>query len=463
MKQEQRRMSPSPSLEQVWAKAKRQIESRMSLAARDAWLPSLRPLELDGDVLLIAAPNEFAKQWLERRCAAVISRTVSDLLQRTVRAKFVVVSPPRAAQGEGAPAAPARPRVRRSSERFASLPLNEKYTFDTFVVGSSNRLAHAAAMNVAKSRKSPYNPLFIYGGVGLGKTHLMQAIGHYVLATDPDARVVYISGETFLNHVVTAIREDAMRAFRNRYRNIDIWLVDDIQFIASREATRTEAEFFHTFNTLYETGKQIVITSDRRPCDLQLIDPRLRTRFEMGLLCDIKAPDEETRCAILQKNAELEQVEVPEDVIRYIAHIVDSNVRTLEGALKRVIATASLTGRPITMELAEECLVDFTSARASRRITPQLIQQVVADHFGVRVEDLKGPRRSKAIVFPRQIAMHLVRLLTAASLTEIGDLFGGRDHTTVMHSLDKIDRLLDKDPQVASLCAELSEKISRGH
>jgi len=318
-------------------------------------------------------------------------------------------------------------------------------------------------MNVANSPAGAYNPLFIYGGVGLGKTHLMQAIGHYAMTRDPNARVVYISGETFLNHVVTAIREDLTRAFRKRYRNIDYWLVDDIQFIASKGATRTEAEFFHTFNTLYETGKQIVITSDRRPRELQIMDQRLRTRFEMGLLCDIKMPDEETRCAILQKNAELEGLHVPDEVIRYIAQVIDSNVRALEGALKRVVATASLVESPITLELASECLVDFTSGKVGTRITSELIQQLVAEHFGVEPEQLTGPRRNKMVVFPRQIAMYLMRELTSASLSEIGAAFGGRDHTTVLHSLGKIEQLLDTDPQVASLCAELTEKARTSH
>lgn len=461
MKQEyDRPVESSEPIDHLWIRAKRQIEARMTLAAKDAWLPALRPVGFDDDSFLVTVPNEFARQWLEQRCGDAVSRTLSDAVRRRVRVQFVVDRSPSAEH----PAIPEpQPRRRQPRDDFASLPLNDKYTFETFVVGSGNRLAHAAAMNVAKSPAGSYNPLFIYGGVGLGKTHLMQAIGHYAVARDPNARVVYISGETFLNHVVTAIREDLTRVFRKRYRNIDYWLVDDIQFIASREATRTEAEFFHTFNTLYETGKQIVITSDRRPRELQIMDQRLRTRFEMGLLCDIKMPDEETRCAILQKNAQIEGLEVPDEVIRYIAQVIDSNVRTLEGALKRVLATASLTDRPITLDLASECLLDFTSGRVGNRITPELIQQLVAEQFGLQPDELRGPRRNKTVVFPRQIAMYLMRELTPASLTEIGMAFGGRDHTTVLHSLSKIDQLLDSDPQVAALCAELTEKARTAH
>lgn len=458
MKQERDRLpSTAMTAERLWHQAKRQIESSMSFAAKDAWLPLLRPVGLNGNVFTIAVPDDFSRHWLEDHCGHAVSQSLSDMLRRSVRATFVVDSHPQPAPLPARPEAPQRRR--RPQDEFASLPLNEKYTFDTFVVGSCNRLAHAAAMNVAKSAASSYNPLFIYGGVGLGKTHLTQAIGQLVIKRAPEARVVYISGETFLNHVVTAIREDTTRAFRSRYRNIDYWLVDDIQFIASRGATRTEVEFFHTFNTLYETGKQIVITSDRRPRDLQIVDQRLRTRFEMGLLCDIKMPDEETRCAILQKCAELDGVTVPDDVVRYISEIIDSNVRTLEGALKRVIATASLTDSPISAELASECLVDFTIKKTGSRLSPDAVLQVAADHFGLQLDDLKGPRRNKAVVFPRQLAMHLIRELTAASLTDIGQAFGGRDHTTVMHSLNKIEGLLDSDPQVAGLRAELVDKI----
>ena len=318
--------------------------------------------------------------------------------------------------------------------------------FETFVVGNSNRFAHAASLAVAEAPAKAYNPLFIYGGVGLGKTHLMHAIGHYVLENNKNAKVVYVSSETFTNELINAIRDDKTVEFRNKYRNIDVLLIDDIQFVAGKE--RTQEEFFHTFNTLHEANKQIVISSDRPPKEIPTLEDRLRSRFEWGLITDIQAPDLETRIAILRKKAKLENLSIPNDVIVYIANKINTNIRELEGALIRVVAYSSLTGHKINLELAEEALKDIIPQNNKKTVTIELIQQVVAKHFNLKVEDMKTKKRTQAIAFPRQIAMYLCREMTDASLPKIGEEFGGRDHTTVIHAFDKIRKSLKTDPNL---------------
>jgi len=451
-------------LDRAWHGAIRDIGAQMGDWARNAYLDNLRPVSLEGPILTIGATNEFARSRLEERYSRTFESVLSDQLRRAIRVKFVMLRPAASptVEPEKGPT-PAAPEVSSASGSdmlgFSSLALNPRYTFDCFVVGSSNRLAHAAAQNVANSPGRTYNPLFIYGGVGLGKTHLMQAIGHHALQANPGIRVVYISGETFLNHVVTAIRDGRTDAFRQAYRTVDLWLVHDIQFIASKEQSRTEAEFFHTFNALYETNKQIVISSDRTPQDLQIMDDRLRSRFEMGLLTDIRMPDEETRFAILQRKASSEQARVPDEVLKYIADMVRSSVRALEGALTRVIASASLTGSNITLETAREWLADYASRDGHVRITPRQVRDAVARHFGLKPEELAGKRRDRAVVVPRQIAMYLARELGQASTVQIGTVFGGRDHSTVLHACQKVRDMLETDTGAAQLIADITSAI----
>ncbi len=324
-----------------------------------------------------------------------------------------------------------------------STMLNPKYTFDSFVIGNSNRFAHAASLAVAESPAKAYNPLFIYGGVGLGKTHLMHAIGHYILNNNPKSQVVYVSSEKFTNELINSIKDDKNVEFRNKYRNIDILLVDDIQFIAGKE--RTQEEFFHTFNALYEANKQIIISSDRPPKEIPTLEDRLRSRFEWGLIADIQAPDFETRMAILKKKADVEKLNIPNEVMVYIATKIKSNIRELEGALIRIVAFSSLTNKEISVDLASEALKDIISSKQTRQVTIDIIQEVVANYYNLKIEDLKSARRTRNIAFPRQIAMYLSRKLTDMSLPKIGEEFGGRDHTTVIHAYEKISNNLKKE------------------
>ncbi len=338
-----------------------------------------------------------------------------------------------------------------------STMLNPKYTFDSFVIGNSNRFAHAASLAVAESPAKAYNPLFIYGGVGLGKTHLMHAIGHYILNNNPKSQVVYVSSEKFTNELINSIKDDKNVEFRNKYRNIDILLVDDIQFIAGKE--RTQEEFFHTFNALYEANKQIIISSDRPPKEIPTLEDRLRSRFEWGLIADIQAPDFETRMAILKKKADVEKLNIPNEVMVYIATKIKSNIRELEGALIRIVAFSSLTNKEISVDLASEALKDIISSKQTRQVTIDIIQEVVANYYNLKIEDLKSARRTRNIAFPRQIAMYLSRKLTDMSLPKIGEEFGGRDHTTVIHAYEKISNNLKKDESLQNAINELNKRI----
>jgi chromosomal replication initiator protein len=335
--------------------------------------------------------------------------------------------------------------------------LNPKYTFDTFVIGNSNRFAHAAALAVAEAPAQAYNPLFIYGGVGLGKTHLMHAIGHFVLSENSSLKVLYVSSEKFTNELINAIKDDKNEEFRSKYRNIDILLIDDIQFIAGKE--RTQEEFFHTFNALYEADKQIIISSDKPPKDITTLEERLRSRFEWGLIADMQAPDLETRIAILRKKAQLESLDVPNDVMVFIANKIASNIRELEGALNRVIAFASLTKNEITIDLANEALKDILSAEKTKVINCATIQAVVARYFNVKPEDFKSKKRTRDIAYPRQIAMFLCRELTDMSLPKIGNDFGGRDHTTVIHAYDKIKEDVENNSETRRAINEIKDNI----
>jgi chromosomal replication initiator protein len=378
--------------------------------------------------------------------------------------EFILPGTPIPDQPEAAASEPDVPKASNPAPSLSTaqdevLPgiLNPRYTFDTFVVGNSNRFAHAASLAVAEAPARAYNPLFIYGGVGLGKTHLMQAIGHYVLEQNPGSKVVYVTSEKFTNDLINAIGKKSMVEFRDRYRNIDVLLVDDIQFVAGKEST--QEEFFHTFNALYEANKQIVMSSDRPPKEIPTLEERLRSRFEWGLTTDIQPPDLETRIAILRKKAASDSLEIPEEVLSYIANRVHSNIRELEGALNRVIAVASLSRRSISVEIAEEALKDIVGSVRQRQITIEMIQNAVANHYSIKAADMRSKKRTRAVTFPRQIAMYLARELTDSSLPRIGEEFGGRDHTTVLHAYEKIQRMLQKNPSLQKEISQLVQEL----
>jgi chromosomal replication initiator protein len=451
--------------EEIWSQILSALEGQLSRPAYANWVKSLRPVSLDEQLLTLAVESEFARDWLEKRASKTIRTIAPDALGKPIQVQFVLTQMHLGLPDTGENPTPAPKRTTRatkssitiSNDEFASMPLNMKYTFDNFVIGKANQFAHAAALAVTKGPGKVYNPLFLYGGVGLGKTHLMQAIGSQLLAQNHNLQVTYISGDTFTYHVVNSIRENRFPAFRARYRAVDVWLVDDIQLIAAKE--RTEAEFFQTFNALYEMGKQIVISSDRPAKELRILDDRLKSRFEWGLMADLKAPDFETRIAILQRRAEAEGTGVPEDVIRYIAKVCDSNIRILEGALTKVIAASSLTGVEITLALAAEQLKDHSLGGRMKPMNISQIQQVVASHFHLTVEQLNEARRTRDLVFARQMAMFLARATLHSSFPEIAKEFGGKDHSTVIHACTKIKEMMERDQQVRALVTEIEGKL----
>ena len=451
------------TLIEIWPKTLAALQEMFRRPALAKMVQELQPLGFDGQVLSIGAPSEFAKDWLEKK-APHLSKNLTAAFDVPITVHYSLVQLSLHLEEDGAGRDQLPPQVavasapaKRGDDYFASLPLNPRYRFEAFVVGKNNQIAHAAAESVSRTPGTSYNPLFIYGDVGLGKTHLMQAIGHAAHKRNPNLKINYVSGDTFTYHVVSSIREDRFGAFREAYRDVDIWLVDDIQFIASRE--RTESEFFQAFNTLYETGKQIVITSDRPPKELQIMDVRLRSRFESGLMTDIKAPDLETRIAILQKKVEQEGTHVTDEVIRYIATVVNANIRALEGALIKVMAASSLMGQEITVALAMEQLRDHSIITGSHAITIDDVQQMVIQHFGISLADLTGSSRTQQVVMPRQVAMYLCRQLLDASFPEIARHFGGRDHSTVMYACSKLEQSVKIDRQMRAVVSELTSRL----
>jgi len=441
----------------LWQQTLSVIQTKISKPSFDTWFKSTKVIRADGNRLTILAPNEFAREWLESKYSHLIRNTIFDLTGETRDIQFVIE--PEATEmmmSKPSPQPAMRPRADIAEESYASM-LNPKYTFDTFVIGAGNRFAHAASLAVAEQPAKAYNPLFIYGGVGLGKTHLMHAIGHYILEHNPRCRVLYLSSEKFTNEFINAIRDNRGEEFRLKYRNIDILLIDDIQFIAGKE--QTQEEFFHTFNALHEAHKQIIISSDRQPKEIPTLEERLRSRFEWGLITDIQPPDLETRVAILRKKAKAENLDIPNEAIMYIANHINTNIRELEGALIRVIAYSSLVNEDITAHLAAQALKDIIPASRPKTITIQDIQQVVGEYFGMKIDDFKARKRTKAIAFPRQVAMYLSRELTDLSLPKIGEAFGGRDHTTVIHAHEKIAQTIESDHELYKIIQNLTEKI----
>jgi chromosomal replication initiator protein len=434
--------SSTAAPQDLWTAALERLEPRYNKPVFEMWLKPMRLVDLTPSEIVLAVQTTFARDWVENRLKGDITAVLQELLGAEIGLRVVVdpgTSTATPATAVPAAAKPAQPEELRIGN------LNPRYTFDDFVVGNSNRFAHAAAQAVAESPAMAYNPLFLYGGVGLGKTHLMHAIGHRVLQRNPNANIVYVSSEKFTNEFIIAIKNNQTVEFRNRYRHVDVLLIDDIQFISGKEST--QEEFFHTFNELYNAGKQIVISSDKPPKALNPLEDRLRSRFEWGLIADIQPPDLETRIAILRSKAELQGFPVPPDVIQYLARRVPSNIRELEGSLNRIIAYAALNERQLSVDMAAAALDSLSGPRRAQ-LTPQSIIECVSKYFGLSHEQITGKSRDKSVVVPRQIAMYLVREETSASLEQIGQLLGGRDHTTVMHGWDKIGTAVQEDHQL---------------
>ena len=412
----------------LWDTVLERVENKLNKHSFATWFRPTSLLQEDSSLLRVRVPSAEFKEWLEKHYAGYVSEALDELGRSEVRVVFETV--PLVAGDE-------------TKEPLLPSPLNPKYTFESFVVGSSNQFAHAAARAVAEIPSKSYNPLFLYGGVGLGKTHLMHAIGHYIQARNRHLRLLYVSTDRFVDEMISAVRFDRLQPFRQKYRTVDVLLVDDIQFIAGKE--RTQEEFFHIFNALHDGQRQIVISSDCQPRQIPTLEERLHSRFEWGLIADIQAPDIETKVAILKRKAESERVEIPENVALFIASKVKTNIRELEGSLIRLIAYASLTGRDIDLPLTHEVLKDLL-ATEDKPVSMEMIQKFVADRYNVKLADLRAKNNSKAVAVPRQIAMYLTKALTQASLPEIGKAFGGKHHSTVIHSLRKIDGLRRKDP-----------------
>lgn len=427
------------TLEELWSSALGRIQTELSDVNVNTWFRTATPLSLNENAIVIGVPNEFsAKIWRER-----YSEIVEDTLKELTGNSYVVeVRMLDDKVNEDNKVKKEKDIFKSDSDTPSSL-LNPKYTFDTFVIGDSNRFAHATALAAAKLPGESYNPLFIYGGVGLGKTHLMHAIGNYMLDKNQDLKVVYVSSETFTNELINSILKDKNSEFRDKYRNVDVLLIDDIQFIAGKEST--QEEFFHTFNTLYDENKQLVMTSDKPPKEIPELEDRVRSRFEWGLSADIQAPDLETRIAILRKKAEIEKFHINDEVMLYIAENMKSNIRELEGALTKVIAFCTLSNHEVTLELAKEALKYIMAEEKPKEINIEKIKSVIAKYYNISVEDLESKKRPKNIAYPRQIAMHLARDLTDLSLPKIGEAFGGRDHTTVIYAYDKIEKDKEND------------------
>jgi len=489
--------SRETSARQIWKAALGELQLLMTDANFNTWLRDTQVVGYDDGLFTIGVPSPYAREWLQQRFAGNVKRTLEGLVGASVRVDFVVdpslagKAPAQRSSRAASPEVEARPRRGRGdpdadgavAERVAFPPakgaastpqlpgtmphvprkvpgLNARYTFDTFIVGASNRLAHAASQAVGNRPGEMYNPLFIYGGVGLGKTHLMQAIGHVCAERDSEIQIRYLSSERFTNDLIAAIREQTTPEFRDRYREVDLLLIDDIQFIAGKEMT--QEEFFHTFNALYQDNKQIVLTSDRPPKTILTLDDRLRSRFEMGLVVDVQAPDLETRIAILQAKAAALQVRVPDDVLQYVAQHVHSNIRELEGALNRVLAYANLHDRSLSQEAAAAALDQVLVERNRAKPSMQTIVQAICSYYHVTTDALKGKARDRGIVVPRQVAMYLMREVAGAPLAQIGAELGGRDHTTVLHGADKVSTQMQDDAALRRDVMAVRDALERG-
>ncbi len=457
-------------LEQAWTDTLMLLEPELPRPGFETWLRRSRPVGFVDDMLLVSVPSDFGRRYLEDRCADQLRDRLSARIGRPIALEFVVADPEEAEPPAPEPAGDSDPdragpplmlAQRPAGGAAASIPhLNPKYTFESFVTAPNSQLSFSAAVAVADAPGRMYNPLFIYGGVGLGKTHLLQAIAHRVTERSPGKRICYVSCETFLNEVTDAIKDRTTVELRGRYRNVDVLLVDDVQILAGKE--RTQEEFFHTFNALHEATRQIVLSSDRPPKEIPTLEDRLRSRFEWGLLTDIQPPDLETRIAILRKKAESDHLRVPDEPIEYIAEHITTNIRELEGALIRFVAFASVKSRPLDVACAEDALRGLLPQEAPKQITMRLIQQKVAEYYDVDMKTFTIRKRTRAVAFPRQVAMYLCRELTEYSLPQIGEEFGGRDHTTVIHAHDKIATDIARDPALRGTIQILRKRIMSG-
>jgi len=436
--------------EALWTDISGRLRAALNETTYSTWFGEAEAVDLTDDTFVLGAPNDFAKAWIGGHFLELIRAAAREATGRELDVALTVRQQPRLSM----PPPQEVPREPRS----AHFDLNPKYTFDSFVIGSSNRFAHAAALAVAEAPAQAYNPLFIYGGTGLGKTHLLQAIAQYIAEHSSNLSVQYVTSETFMNNFINSLRDKRIEGFKQRYRTYDLLLIDDIQFFEHKEAI--QEEFFHTFNSLYEAGRQIVISSDRPPRAFPTLEERLRSRFEWGLITDIQPPDIETRIAILRKKVVAERTHIPDpQILTFIATRISSNIRELEGALTRAVAFSSLTGRPITLELAQDVLQDVFPQGDTTQVSIERIQDLVSERFGLSRKQLCGDKRSQNIVYPRQVAMYLSRELTDSSLPKIGREFGGRDHTTVIHATSKIARLIKEDRSVYNLVQELTARV----
>ena len=478
----------SMNANQLWQAVLADLESRISRRAFDNWFRQTSLVSVEDDVALVATPNAFSASTLQARYASQVERAFAGIVGRRIEARFSVAFKRPIADGPEATTASAAPHGAAPSAGAASPPpartrrepppprppgpalsnkqlelqpsahgLNPRLTYDTYIVGSSNQLAHAASLAVADQPGRQFNPLFVYGGVGLGKTHLLHAIGHKALQINPDLTIMYVTSETFTNDVIKAIRSQRMEEFRARYRLIDILMIDDIQFIAGKEST--QEEFFHTFNALYQNGKHVIITSDKPPRAISSLEDRMRSRFEGGLIADVQAPDYEMRTAILRQKGEEFGINLPDDVIEYVANKDQTNTRELEGALNKILMMAQLYKRPLNLQLAMEALTDSSIARRKASTTSMDVIDAVTRYYKVSEKDLIGRQRNRDIVAPRQVAMYLIRQETDGSLVDIGRALGGRDHTTILHGIEKIERSLESDVQLRSQVMAIRESL----
>ncbi|HEV2590429.1 MAG TPA: chromosomal replication initiator protein DnaA [Gaiellaceae bacterium] len=450
--------------ESLWNDVAARLRGALNETTYSTWFSEVAGFELDEESFVVGVPNEFTREWIEGHFLDLIRAAVRDVGGQSLRVRFHVLEspvappapPPAATQPVPAALHPLAGAEPATKAELAGI--NPKYTFDSFVIGSSNRFAHAAALAVAEAPAQAYNPLFIYGHTGLGKTHLLHAVANFVTDHGGGLTCRYVTSETFMNDFINSLRDKRIEGFKQRYRTYDVLLIDDVQFFEHKE--RIQEEFFHTFNTLYEQGRQIIMSSDRPPREISTLEERLRSRFEWGLITDIQPPDLETRIAILRKKVWNDHIEIRDpELLTYIASRVSTNIRELEGALTRVVAFSSLTGRPLSVELAQDVLKDVFPQGEAKQISIEGIQELICERFGVTHEELTGDRRSQNIVYPRQVAMYLSRELTDSSLPKIGKEFGGRDHTTVIHATSKIARLIREDRSVYNLVQELTARV----
>ena len=464
-------------LDHIWKKTLENIKEKITNPSFNTWFSETKAVMTTAEnQLVLQVPNNFIQEWIASQYTDLIEEILADL---TGNQWTLILLTPEEVKNFKENKEKKDENLKNEGEKEVEVVdeeiekdnaeselnqngFNPKYTFDTFVVGNSNRFAHAASLAVAEAPAKAYNPLFIYGDVGLGKTHLMQAIAHFILKNNPDYKVVYVSSETFTNELINSIKDDSTVDFRDKYRNIDILLVDDIQFLAGKE--RTQEEFFHTFNTLHESNRQLIISSDRPPKEIPTLEERLRSRFEWGLITDIQKPDLETRIAILRKKADIENLTIPNEVVIYIANKIQSNIRELEGALIKVIAYSSLVDREIDVDLAREALKDLVNKKKNKSIEVNIerIKQIIVDDYNLKMEDMQSKKRTQNIAFPRQIAMYLSRELTDFSLPHIGNEFGGRDHTTVIHAHNKIKEKIENEADFSDKIERLTDKIKHG-